>query len=197
MAKPYKKNKDFTINVNNNSKFRSRVPLKDGNLVLNSPVPDGVLKDAKITGDEFEQIRYTAITCDPDNFKNEKYLIRQYIDKRETEILIVITLYNEDVHLFIKTMSSVIKNVSYLCSKERSSIWESDGWKKVVVLIMSDGRNKINDEILKVLGVMGIYQGGIIQTHVRKKPAIAHLFEYTTQINIDNNFHTQSDSPVQ
>ncbi|CAG8464476.1 607_t:CDS:2 [Racocetra persica] len=156
----------------------SRVPPAGRNLVLDRLVPDLVLQDAAFTNtDEFKQIRYTAITCDLDDFKNNNFLIRQKIYEQETEILIVITLYNKD---------------------ERSSIWESDGWKKVVVLIISDGRNKINDEILKVLAIMGIYQGRIIQFHVNKKPVIAHFFEYTTQIIIDNNFQAQqSVLPVQ
>lgn len=37
--------------------------------------------------------RYTAVTCDPDNFEENKYFLRQNILERETELAIVITLY--------------------------------------------------------------------------------------------------------
>ncbi|CAJ0903974.1 2505_t:CDS:2 [Entrophospora sp. SA101] len=39
-------------------------------------------------------------------------------NKRKTEIMIVMTMYNEDDQLFIKTMSSAIKNVAHLCSRD-------------------------------------------------------------------------------
>ncbi|CAG8438119.1 7664_t:CDS:2 [Dentiscutata heterogama] len=175
------------------------VKLTNGNLVFKCPVPKSLLTKVKYTtSEEFTDIRYTAITCDPDEFEIKKYLIRQKKYKRDTEIMIVITMYNENDTLFIKTMSSVIKNVAYICSKES---WGDEGWQKIVMLIVSDGCNKINKRTLNVLSAMGCYQDGIMQDCVKKRAITAHLFKYTTQLMVDNDFNVKgkdySIPPVQ
>ncbi|CAG8760564.1 4196_t:CDS:2, partial [Racocetra fulgida] len=172
------------------------------NLVFDSPVPNMILRNISFkSSEEFTHIRYTAITCDPDEFVEKKYSIRQNNYKRDTEIMVVITMYNENDALFIKTISSVIKNVAYICSKKRSEIWGSECLKKIVVLIVSDGCNKVNKRALNVLSTMGCYQDGIIQDRVRRKPVTAHLFEYTTQLMVDDDFNVQGKNnniqPVQ
>lgn len=105
---------------------------------------------------------------------------------RKTELFIVMTMYNEDDGLFVKTMSAVQKNIAHLCSRSKSKMWGPDGWKKVVVCIVSDGRNKIHPRTLKVLGLMGCYQEGIAKDSVAGKDVTAHIFEYTTQVCVDN-----------
>lgn len=45
----------------------------------------------------------------------------------------------------------VIKNITHLCSRSRSKMWGPEGWKKVVVCVVSDGRSKINKRTLQVL----------------------------------------------
>ncbi len=56
--------------------------------------------------EEFCKMRYTAATCDPDEFMASRYSLRQYLYKRETELFIVMTMYNEDEVLFVKTMNA-------------------------------------------------------------------------------------------
>ncbi|CAG8456362.1 2030_t:CDS:2 [Gigaspora margarita] len=167
------------------------VTLTNGNLVFDHPVPNCVLnkflKEKNWDNKEFTKVRYIAITCDTDNFVKKKYTIRQ--KKNSTEIMIVITMYNENYTHFIKTMSSVIKNVEYICSK-KSKTWRDE---------VSDGHNKINKRTLDVLSVMGCYQDGIVQDRVNnRRPVTAHLFEYTTQLMFDNDLNVQTSKiPVQ
>lgn len=78
-------------------------------------------------------------------------------------------MYNEDEVLFCKTMTSVIKNVQFLQSRKKSKTWGDDSWKKVVVVIVSDGRAKVNPKVLKVLGLMGVYQDGIAKDTIAGK----------------------------
>ncbi|KAI8621114.1 chitin synthase-domain-containing protein [Chytriomyces sp. MP71] len=159
---------------------------KEGNLVLEIPVPDRVLQLGEYkSGDEFTQMRYTAATCDPDDFRQGGYVLRQQEMKRQTEIFIVVTMYNEDDDLFCKTMLALMKNISYLCKRSRSSTWGDNGWQKVVICIVSDGRTKVHPRVLNVLGLMGVYQDGIMKNKVSEKDVTAHLFEYTTQLAID------------
>ncbi|KAJ7500249.1 glycosyltransferase family 2 protein [Mycena galericulata] len=85
------------------------------------------------------------------------------------------TMYKENEVLFIKTMNAVIENIAYLC---RDDIWGHNGWKEVVVCIVSDGRNMVHKRTLQVLSVMGCYQDGIT---VDAENITAHIFEYTSK----------------
>jgi chitin synthase len=162
------------------------VALTSGNLVLDCKVPDPVLSNAFYKeGEEFTHMRYTAATGDPDEFLANRYTLRPAMYGRQTELFIVLTMYNEDENLFTKTMTSVMKNIAHLCRRNRSRTWGDNGWQKVVVCIVSDGRTKINPRVKTVLAAMGVYQDGISQNSVNGKPVSAHIYEYTTQIVVD------------
>jgi chitin synthase len=74
--------------------------LFHGNLVLECPVPSALLELCPLSHrqeQEFSVMRYTAVTCDPNDFEAERYTLRQkqlYEPTRRTEIFIVITMYN-------------------------------------------------------------------------------------------------------
>lgn len=53
------------------------------------------------------------------------------------------------------------ENIQYLCARDRSKTWGKDGWKKIVVCLVADGRDKINSRTLAVLAAMGVYQDGV------------------------------------
>ncbi|KAG0196219.1 Chitin synthase, class 1 [Mortierella sp. GBA30] len=182
-----------------------KVKLTSGNLVLDCPVPSKFLKSLKYQdGEEFTHMRYTAATCDPNDFSAESYTLRPLIvddQPRETELFIVMTMYNEDEVLFTRTMHGVMKNIRHLTTRDRSRTWGPDSWKKVVVCIVSDGRAKINPKTLNVLAAMGVYQDGVAKNIVNDKPVTAHIYEYTTQITVDPDMgrsgHDKGYVPVQ
>lgn len=70
------------------------IPLTpEGNLVVDVPVPDRVLSNAKYqSGDEFTYTRYTAVTSSPDQFPYSGYSLRQQEMQRNTELFIVVTM---------------------------------------------------------------------------------------------------------
>jgi chitin synthase len=74
-------------------------------------------------------------------------------------------------------MHGVMKNIAHLCARTRSNVWDTEGWKKVVVCIVADGRNKCDPRVMDVLTAMGVYQKGIAKNKVDDKPVQAHLFE--------------------
>ena len=86
-------------------------------------------------------------------------------------------MYNEDEKLFVRTMTSVIKNIQHLQSRSKSKTWGEGSWKKIVVCIVSDGRAKINPRTLKVLGLYGVYQDGVAKDTIDGKDVQAHIFE--------------------
>ncbi|KAE9378105.1 glycosyltransferase family 2 protein [Stipitochalara longipes BDJ] len=166
------------------------VQLFNGNLVLDCPIPPKLLNMVPHAQpperDEFTHMRYSAATCDPSEFFEERFTLRQklFAKPRHTELFIVVTMYNEDDVLFARTMSGVFKNVEYMCSRKDSKTWGKDAWKKIVVCVVSDGRAKINERTKAVLAGMGVYQDGIAKQQVNGKDVTAHIYEYTTQVGI-------------
>ena len=164
-----------------------QVLLYRGNLVLDCPVPPRLLNQLPHgERDEFTHMRYTAATCDPNDFYEENFTLRQklFSKPRHTELFIVITMYNEDDILFARTMIGVLKNVEYMCARKESKSWGPDAWKKIVVCVVSDGRSKINPRTKALLAGMGVYQEGIAKQQVNQKDVTAHIYEYTTQVGL-------------
>ncbi|RWQ96216.1 chitin synthase A [Paecilomyces variotii] len=167
------------------------VQLFNGNLVLDCPVPPKLLSQvphAEPPGrDEFTHMRYSAATCDPADFYNERFTLRQklFAKPRHTELFIAVTMYNEDDFLFARTMVGVFKNIEYMCSRNNSKTWGKEAWKKIVVCVISDGRAKINPRTRAVLAGLGVYQDGIAKQQVNGKDVTAHLYEYTTQVGLE------------
>lgn len=167
------------------------VQLFNGNLVLDCPIAPRLLNQVPHAEppnrDEFTHMRYSAATCDPDDFYDERFTLRQklFAKPRHTELFIVVTMYNEDEFLFARTMIGVFKNIEYMCSRTNSKTWGKDAWKKIVVCVISDGRAKINPRTRAVLAGMGCYQDGIAKQQVNSKNVTAHIYEYTTQIGLD------------
>lgn len=166
------------------------VQLINGELVLECKIPTILYSFLPRRNEvEFTHMRYTAVTCDPDDFVDRGYKLRQSIGRttRETELFICITMYNEDEFCFTRTMHAVMKNIAHFCSRSRSRTWGETGWQKIVVCIISDGREKINPRTLDALAAMGVYQDGIAKNYVNNRAVQAHVYEYTTQVSLDSD----------
>lgn len=85
-----------------------QVELVKGNLVLDVQVPSHIVPGDKKGLEEMTTMRYTAATCDPDDFMRSNYSLRPYLYGRQTELFIVMTMYNEDEVLFAKTMNALV-----------------------------------------------------------------------------------------
>ncbi|KAF4943152.1 hypothetical protein F66182_18821, partial [Fusarium sp. NRRL 66182] len=66
-------------------------------------------------------------------------------------------------------MHGIMRNISHFCSRAKSRTWGKDGWQKIVVCIISDGRAKVHKRTLDALAAM------------------AHVYEYTTQVSLDSD----------
>ncbi|KAF9070089.1 chitin synthase-domain-containing protein [Rhodocollybia butyracea] len=127
--------------------MKKRVHLTRGNLVLELPVPPNLVLP-RIGEPEMMQTRYTA-----------GFSLRQVEMHRTTELLLFITMYNEDEILFCRTMYGVMKNIQHLCTRKNSQTWEPMLGKRclftVVVCIVADGRKKIHPRVLDCLTLLG------------------------------------------
>ncbi|KAL1975767.1 hypothetical protein VTN31DRAFT_4159 [Thermomyces dupontii] len=169
---------------------KKEVQLINGELVLECKIPT-ILHSFLPRRDEreFTHMRYTAVTTDPDDFVPRGYKLRQNIGSttRETELFICVTMYNENEILFTRTMHGIMRNISHFCSRTKSRIWGKDGWQKIVVCIIADGRRKVHPRTLNALAAMGVYQEGIAKNVVNQKEVTAHVYEYTTQVSLDSD----------
>ncbi|TVY46519.1 Chitin synthase [Lachnellula occidentalis] len=169
---------------------KKEVRLINGELILECKIPT-ILYSFLPRRDEIEftHMRYTAVTCDPDDFVSKGYKLRQNIGTtaRETELFICVTMYNENEIDFTRTMHAIMKNISHFCSRSKSRTWGDNGWQKIVVCIVSDGRQKVHPRTLDALAAMGVYQDGIAKNLVNQKEVQAHVYEYTTQVSLDSD----------
>ncbi|KAJ4302455.1 Chitin synthase, class 3 [Collariella sp. IMI 366227] len=137
--------------------------------------------------EEFTKMRYTAATCDPNDFTiRNGYNLRPRMYNRHTELMIAITYYNEDKILFARTLHGAMENVRDIVNLRKSGFWNHGGpaWQKIVVCLIFDGIDKVDKNVFDVLATVGVYQDGVVKKDVNGKDTVAHIFEYTSQISV-------------
>lgn len=72
------------------------VKLRDGDYILNMGAPP----------EATEELSYTPVTCDPDDFARSNYTLRNY--SGGTELFILMTICDEDDILFGRTFNSYV-----------------------------------------------------------------------------------------
>lgn len=195
--------KDYVRRANSESRRRPIVEDADkakAILKLDNPIPKGLLDTlTRRDSPEFTEMRYTACTVEADEYFQEGYSLRFAEMNRECQIAICVTMYNEDKYSLARTIHSIMKNVAHLCSRQRSHVWGPDGWKKISVILISDGRSKVNQGSLDYLAALGLYQEDMAKESVNGDSVKAHIFELTTQVSIDSNLDYVSKDivPVQ
>jgi chitin synthase len=159
------------------------VQLYEGNLVLDCPVPAKLVSQLpageQYKSREYTHMRYSAATCDPVKFGDERYTLRQRLFEvpRHVELFIVVTMYNEDEVLLARTLMGVIKNIQHMEASNENKMWGKDSWKKIVVCVVSDGVEKINERSRAILAALGVYQEGVSVSSINGKPTTAHIYE--------------------
>ncbi|PLW33278.1 hypothetical protein PCASD_09776 [Puccinia coronata f. sp. avenae] len=162
-----------------------KVKLSKGNFVHEYPVPTPI-KHANLMGghigkdNEFTHMRYTAVTCDPDDFTREAgWSLRPQKYGRDIELLVAIT-------------GTIIQDIL----QRRQGIGGSNvtrgtpetgagaAWKKIAVLLVFDGIELADKATLDLLATLGVYQDGVMKKEVDGKETQAHVFEYTTMLSV-------------
>ncbi|KAJ8294291.1 Chitin synthase 1 [Rhodotorula toruloides] len=179
-----------------------KVKLTQGNYIVEHPVPTAVRNANLSSGSrggptEFSHLRYTAATCDPNDFTAENgYSLRASSYGRETDLLVCITAYNENKILLARTLHGLMLNIRDMCKgkwsefrkkAERGGVEggkQGEAWKRIVVCLVFDGIDPADKNTLDVLATIGVYQDGIMQKSVDGKETVAHIFEYTSQLSV-------------
>ncbi|KAF7332167.1 Chitin synthase [Mycena kentingensis (nom. inval.)] len=174
-----------------------KVKLTNGNFIAEYAVPTAIhsaieAQYRNTSTTEFSHMRYTAATVDPDEFSEAAgYSLRTKMYKRDTELLIAVTSYNEDKTLYARTLHGVMLNIRDICRTKQSKYWRrtaeegNPGWQKIVVALIVDGLEAMDKSVLDILATVGVYQDGVMKKEIDGKPTVAHIFEYTTQLSID------------
>ncbi|BGP48579.1 hypothetical protein JCM10450v2_004455 [Rhodotorula kratochvilovae] len=179
-----------------------KVKLTQGNYIVEHPVPTAV-RNANLASNphggptEFSHLRYTAATCDPNDFTAENgYSLRASSYGRETDLLVCITAYNENKILLARTLHGLMLNIRDMCrgkwsefrkKAERGGVEggrQGEAWKRIVVSLVFDGIEPADKNTLDVLATIGVYQDGIMQKSVDGKETVAHIFEYTSMLSV-------------
>jgi chitin synthase len=155
-------------------------------------------------------INSLAASCGFDEFANsaplnrQPYTLLQQEQKQRTKMLVVITMYNEDIDLFSLTLGAVYKNIEFLCSEDRKNKTpkikrdqrndmehgkgqgeEPISWKDIVVCIVADGRQKCPPKVKVALEMLGCYQSNeLIMQDFQEDPVQAHIFEHTSSVHL-------------
>jgi len=177
-----------------------KVKLVGGTVLsVDHPVPSAIKnavqlkyrQEADAVGsEEFNTMRYTAATCDPDEFTLKNgYNLRPAMYNRHTELLIAVTYYNEDKQLTARTLHGVMQNIRDIVNLKKSDFWNVGGpaWQKIVVCLVFDGIDPCDKDTLDILATIGVYQDGVMKKDVDGKETVAHIFEYTTQLSVTAN----------
>lgn len=129
-------------------------------------------------------MRYTAATCDPDEFNEaDGWSLRTKMYNRETELLIAVTSYNEDKTLYARTLHGVMLNIRDICKTKQSKYWRKSteegnpAWQKITVALIVDGLDPMDKSVLDILATVGVYQDGVMKKKVDEKDTVAHIFE--------------------
>ncbi|KAF8322251.1 glycosyltransferase family 2 protein [Clavulina sp. PMI_390] len=175
-----------------------RIKLTNGNFINEYPVPEPVWSAVEqkwrgaTPGTEFTHMRYTAATCDPDDFTRENgWSLRASNYGRPTDLLVAVTSYNEDKILYARTLHGVMLNIRDIVKNKSSRYWKKTtedgipGWQRITVALICDGLAPMDKDVLDLFATVGVYQDGIMKSKVDEKDTVAHIFEYTTQLSVD------------
>ncbi|KAF9700022.1 hypothetical protein EKO04_001657 [Ascochyta lentis] len=176
-----------------------KVKLVQGSVLsADYPVPSAIQNaiqakyrnDLESGSEEFTHMRYTAATCDPNDFTLKNgYNLRPAMYNRHTELLIAVTYYNEDKVLTARTLHGVMQNIRDIVNLKKSEFWNKGGpaWQKIVVCLVFDGIDPCDKGTLDLLATIGIYQDGVMKKDIDGNETVAHIFEYTTQLSVTPN----------
>lgn len=133
-------------------------------------------------GEEFTHLRYLPVLpADPLKFTPDGYKLRAKLMNRKIKFLINITMYNEDEMEMNDTLQAVCDNLEFMESINRG---KRAIWQQAAVIIVSDGRTKMNTGTKKWMEKRGLFDEQLMTVQEQGLPAQPqnHVFEFTVQL---------------
>ncbi|RQM23199.1 hypothetical protein B5M09_001335, partial [Aphanomyces astaci] len=116
------------------------------------------------------------------NFTNEGYRLHCIEEGRSPQLLVVITMYNEDEVEMYSTLKKVANNIEHIKSKKLPGYEGDDSWKNILVCVVSDGRTKANKGTLAFLRDVGVFDEDAMNIMMVGVDVQCHVFEFCVQL---------------
>jgi chitin synthase len=157
-------------------------------------------------------------------FKNIRYFCE--LNKPKTTIGSVARSASRNAGQFVTPQTTPISRTSNIQrgrsnqtsehAQRGDAIWTEDGWQKIVVVIIADGRSKCHPRVLTMLQAMGVFQDEVRLSEVFEESTnqslpgrntstisssnystaplevVAHLYEYTCQSMVESDLKVHS-----
>ncbi|KAJ5770984.1 uncharacterized protein N7511_003035 [Penicillium nucicola] len=169
------------------------VPLLRGALVIEWNVPLSLLQtfvsQKRHDDAEFRSAKYSAITASPTFARQENFTLRQmlYPKPRQTEIVLILHIStHQDNEYLGQTLGTLFRCIDYMCSRHCEEFGKH-GWKKFLICIVVDGRQNLSSSSRRLLSLLGLFRWEFMVGSVQEKAVEAHMFEYTTQVDLNHN----------
>lgn len=90
-----------------------------------------------------------------------------------------------------------MQNIKDICNDKKSKFWNNDSpaWQNIVVCLVFDGIDPCDKGTLDLLATIGVYQDQIMKGKINGKKPTAHIFEYTTQVSVNDKLQLIRPSP--
>ncbi|RHY31741.1 hypothetical protein DYB32_003216 [Aphanomyces invadans] len=116
------------------------------------------------------------------DFTNEGYRLHCIEEGRSPQLMVVITMYNEDEVEMYSTLKKVANNIEHIKSKRLPGYEGDDAWKNILVCVVSDGRTKANKGTLAFLRDVGVFDEDAMNIMMVGVDVQCHLFEFCVQL---------------
>jgi cellulose synthase/poly-beta-1,6-N-acetylglucosamine synthase-like glycosyltransferase len=159
--------------------------------------------------------RYTAITCAAREVKHNQdvyeFQVQSNADawghhefsvnphamrSKGITTLICVTMYNEDEDELHSTLKAIARNIYFCSNLELDNPYRKD-WREVAVVIVSDGREKVNGSTKNYASRHGFFDEDTIYVQSKGLDVQCHVFEHAVQFPIDPNTRTGYLCPLQ
>ena len=103
-------------------------------------------------------LRYTAVTSPPVKFTEDGYSLKH---SAPIELCVGMTIYNESPKLLLGSLNALVESLIYMMSKSKTLTWDN-----ILLVLIADGREKMDPGTMAALSAMGLAQKGPMQSQV-------------------------------
>ncbi|EQC33166.1 hypothetical protein SDRG_09152 [Saprolegnia diclina VS20] len=115
-------------------------------------------------------------------FTKDGYRLQCIEEGRTPQLMVVITMYNEDQVEMYSTLKKVANNIAHIKSQKLPGYEGDDAWKNILVVIVSDGRTKANKGTLAFLRDVGAFDEDVMNIMMVGVDVMCHVFEFCVQL---------------
>ncbi len=149
----------------------------------------------EFVSEEFDKLQYTAVHSKAEAFVGSGYKLRCTKLGRRPQLMVVITINDEPVDMLKRTLRAVCSNIQDLEMRDLSAAFQPVNesfekqsiWKEVCVVLVCDGRSKMDRSSLAWLNSIGLCNWAALTSGGAPE---VHLFERTVLLDYKDDEET-------